>query len=128
LVYIEPGMPEESKDEIGTSAEASKAAIDSGAEPADISGQRIAQVLLDVAMAPLLGIQIGGIGREPMHLDLRMRPHILFDHRSAVGVEPVPDNHEGAGDVALNVTEGDDPVVSADGMRDMSLVNATRHG
>jgi hypothetical protein len=51
---MKPGMPEESKDEIGTSAEASKAAIDSGAELADIGGQRMAQVLLDVAMAPLL--------------------------------------------------------------------------
>jgi hypothetical protein len=125
---MKPGMPEESKDEIGTSAEASKAAIDSGAELADIGGQRMAQVLLDVAMAPLLGVQIGGIGREPMHLDLRMRPHILFDHRSAVGVEPVPDHDEGARYVALKVPEGDQPVVSTDGMRDMSLVNATRQG
>jgi hypothetical protein len=128
LVYIEPGMPEESKDEIGTSAEASKATIDAGAEPADIGGQRIAQVLLDIAMAPLLRIQIGGIGREPMYLDLRMRPHILFDHRSAVGVEPVPDNDEGTRYVALKVTEGDHHVVSADGLLEMSLVNATRQG
>ena len=121
-------MSEESKNEIGTSAEASKAAIDPGAEPADIGGQRIAQVLLDVAMAPLLGIQIGGIRREPMHLDLRMRPHIFFDHRSAVSVEPVPDDDEGARDVALKVTEGDHHVVSADGMLEMSLVNAARQG
>jgi hypothetical protein len=39
---MEPGMVEESKDEIGTSAEASNAAIDPGAEFADIGGQRIA--------------------------------------------------------------------------------------
>jgi hypothetical protein len=39
---MEPGMPEESEDEIGTSAEASNAAIDPGAEIADASGQRIA--------------------------------------------------------------------------------------
>jgi hypothetical protein len=63
-----------------------------------------------------------------MHLDLRMRPHILVDHRSAVGVEPVPDNNEGAGYVALKVTEGDDHVVSADDMLEMSLVNAARRG
>jgi hypothetical protein len=39
---MEPGMSEESEDEIGTSAEASKAAIDPGAEFADIGGQRMA--------------------------------------------------------------------------------------
>ena len=125
---MEPGVWEESKDEIGTSAEASKAAIDPGAEFADIGGQRMAEVLLDVAMAPLLGIQLGGRGREPMHLDLRMRPDLCFDHRSAVGVEPVPDDEEGARHMALNVTEGDHHVVSADGPREMSRVNAARQG
>jgi hypothetical protein len=121
-------MPEEAEDEIGTSAEASNAAIDPGAECADIGRQRITQVLLDVTMAPLLGIQIGGIGREPMHLDLRMRPYIRFDHRSAVGVEPVPDDDEGARNMALKVTEGDHHVVSADGTLEMPLVNAARQG
>jgi hypothetical protein len=39
---MEPGMSEEAKDEIGTSAEASQAAIDPGAEFADSGGQRMA--------------------------------------------------------------------------------------
>jgi hypothetical protein len=118
-------MPEEPKDEIGTSTEASKAAIDAGAEPAEPSGQRMAQVLLDIAMAPLLGIQIGGIGWEPMHLNLRMCPHILFDHHSAVGVELVPDDDQRTRYVALKVTEGDHHIISADGMLEMSLVDTT---
>ncbi len=121
-------MPEESEDEIGTSAEASKAAIHPCTEIADAAGQSIAQVLLDVAMAPLLGVQIGGIGRQPVHLDLRMRPDLCFDHRRAVGVEPVPDDDEGARNMALKVTEGDHHVVSADGTLEMSLVNAARQG
>ena len=49
-------MPEEAKDEIGTSAKTSTATMDSGTERADIGGQRMAPVLLDVAMAPLLGM------------------------------------------------------------------------
>ena len=53
---MKSGIPEESEDEIGTSAEASKAAIDPSTEIADTAGQGIAQVLLDVAMAALLGI------------------------------------------------------------------------
>ncbi len=39
---MKSGMPEESEDEIGTLAEARKAAIDPGAEFADAGGQRIA--------------------------------------------------------------------------------------
>jgi hypothetical protein len=49
-------MSEASEDEVGSPAEASKAAIDPGAEIADTAGQRIAHVLLDVPMAALLGI------------------------------------------------------------------------
>jgi hypothetical protein len=55
---MQSGMAEESQDEIWTPAEASQAPIDPGAEIADTGGQRIAQVLLDIAMAPLLGIRI----------------------------------------------------------------------
>jgi hypothetical protein len=121
-------MPEESEDEIGTSAEASNAALDSCAEIADASGQRMAQVLLDMAMAPLLGIQIRGIGWEPVHLDLGMGRQILFDHLRAMGVEPVPDDDERARNVALEVTEGDHHVIAADGMREVSLVDVARQG
>jgi hypothetical protein len=46
-------MPAESEDKSGTAA-AGKAAIDSCVELADTARQSIAQVLLDIAMAPLL--------------------------------------------------------------------------
>jgi hypothetical protein len=49
-------MSEESENEVGAPAEASKATIDPSTEIADTAGQGIAQVLLDVAMAALLGI------------------------------------------------------------------------
>jgi hypothetical protein len=81
LVYLKPSVPEESEDEIRTSAEASKAAIDLGAEVADAGRHSIAQVLLDIAMTSLFGIQIGGVGRKPVHFDLRMCAKILLDHR-----------------------------------------------
>ncbi len=102
------------------------AAIDAGAELADTGGLSIAQVLLDVAMAPLLGVQIGGIGRQPVHLDLRTHTQILLDHRGAMGIESVPDNDEGAGNVALEVAEGEHHGIAANGMREVSLVDAAR--
>jgi hypothetical protein len=125
---MKSGMAEEAEDEIGTLAEASKAPIDPDAEVADTGGQRITQVLLDIAVAPLLGIQIRGIGRKPVHLDFGMCLHICFDHLRAMGVEPVPDDDEGAGNVSLQVTEGDHDVLAADGMREVSLVDATGQG
>jgi hypothetical protein len=79
-------------------------------------------------MAPLLGIQIWSVGRKPMHLDLGMCLHIRFDHLRAMGIEPVPDDDEGARNVPLEVTEGDHDVIAADGPREVSLVDATRQG
>jgi hypothetical protein len=121
-------MPEESEDKIRASAEAGKAAIDSGAEFAGTGRLSIAQVLLDIAMAPLLGIQIWGIGWKPVPLDLRMCAQILFDHRRTMGVEPVPDQDKGAGNMSLEVTEGHDDIISADGPREVPLVDAARQG
>jgi hypothetical protein len=121
-------VPEESEDEIRTSAEARTAAITPGAEIADPGGLSMAQVRLDIPMAPLLGMQIGGRGRQPIHLDLRRHTQIRFDHRRAMGAEPVPDQPEGAGNVALEVTEGDHPISPADGMREVSRVEAARRG
>ena len=86
MVYIEPGMPEESEDEIRASAEAGKAAIHAGTEFAGTGRLGIAQVLLDMAMASLLRIQVRGIGRKPVHLDLRIRAKVCVDHRRSMGV------------------------------------------
>ena len=106
MVYLKPGVLEESEDEVRTSTEASKAAIDLGAEVADAGGHSIAQVLLDMAMPSLFGIQIRGIGRKPVYFDLRMGAKILLDHRSAMRTEPVPNHDKGPRNIALEVAEG----------------------
>jgi hypothetical protein len=96
-------MPKEPKHEVWTPAEASKAAIDSSAEITGTDGYGIAQVLFDVTVAPFLGIQIGGVGREPVHLDLGMCANVLFDDSRAMGIEPIPNNDEGTRNVSLEV-------------------------
>ncbi len=121
-------MPEEAQAEIGTSAEASKAAINSGAKIADTARQRIAQVLFDITMAPLLGIQVWGIGRKPVHLDLRMCAEIFLDHRRAMGIEPIPDNDQPAGDIALKMAEGEHNIGPTDRMRKVALIDMTGEG
>lgn len=126
MVYLKPSVPEESEDEIRTSAEASKAAIDLGAEVADAGGHSMAQVLLDMAMTSLLGVQIGGIGRKPVHFDLRMCAKIRLDHRGAMRTEPVPNHDEGPRNIALEVAEGGHNMLPADGLREVPLVDAAR--
>jgi hypothetical protein len=121
-------MSEESEDEVGAPAEASKATIAPSTESADTAGQGIAQVLRDVAMAARLGIEIRGIRREPVHLELGVRPQLRFDHRGAMRVEPVPDDDERAGNVALEVTEGNHHVLAAEGRREVALVETARQG
>jgi hypothetical protein len=119
-------MPEESEDEIRTPAEARKATIDLSAEVADADGRGIAEVLFDVTMTPLLGIQIRGIGRKPVHLDLRVCAKIPLDHRGPMRTEPVPDQDEGARNIALEVAEGGHNVIPTDGMFEVPLVDTAR--
>jgi hypothetical protein len=126
LVYLKPGVLEASEDEIRTSAEASNAAINLGAEVADAGGHSMAQVLFDMAMTPLFGIQIGGVGRQPVHVDRRMGAKILLDYRGAMRTEPAPKHDEGPRNIALEVAEGGHNILPADGLRDVSLVEAAR--
>jgi hypothetical protein len=126
LVYLKPSVPEESENEIRTSAEARKAAVNSGAEGADAGGHSIAQVLFDLAMTALCGVQIGGIGRKPVHVDLRVGAKILLDHHSAMRTEPVPNHDKGPRNIALEVAEGGHTILPADGLREVALVDAAR--
>jgi hypothetical protein len=127
LVNAKPSMPEDSEDELGTRAEASKAAIAPGAEVADTAGQSMAQVVRDMALAPRLRIQLRGIGWEPVPPDLGMCLHRRLDHLRTMGVEPLPDEEE-ARKVSLAVTAGDHQVIPAAGRLDVSLVNVARQG
>jgi hypothetical protein len=121
-------MSEESEDNVGSPAEASKAAIHACAELADACGDGVAKVLFDVTMAPLFGIQIGGIRREPVHLDLRMCAKVLFDDRRAMGIEPIPDNDEPAGDIVLEMAEGEHNILPTDRMLKVALVDPAGEG
>src|SRR3712207_5574499 len=109
-------MPEEAEDEVRSLAEASKAAIYDRAQVADTCRDSVAQVLFDVAMASLFGIYIRGIRRQPVHLDLRMCAEIFLDHRRAMGIEPIPDHDQPAGEIALKMAEGEHNIGPTDRM------------
>jgi hypothetical protein len=128
LVYIESRIPEESEDEVRSLAEASKTAIYARAQVADACRDSVAQVLFDVAMAPLFRIQIGGIRRQPVHLDLRMCAKIFLDHRRSMGMEPVPDNDQPARDLALKMAEGEHNIRPTDCLLKWALIDMTGEG
>ena len=58
LGYRKPRMPKEPEDEIRTLAESRKAAIHLGTEFVNAAGGGIAEMLFDVAVAALLGVQV----------------------------------------------------------------------
>jgi hypothetical protein len=74
-------------------------------------------------MAPLFGIHIGGIGRQPVPLDLRMCAKVLFDDSRSMGIEPIPDHDEPAGNSVLRMTKGEPKIIPTDRMRKVALVD-----
>ena len=100
---MQSGMAEESEDEVGSPAEASKAAIDTLAQVVDACRDSVAKVLFDVAVALFLRVHIRRIRGKPFHFDLRVRTDVRLAHSSAVSSEPVPDHDEWAGHMALEV-------------------------
>jgi hypothetical protein len=121
-------MSEASEHEVGAPSEASTTTMNACAEVADACRDGIAQVLFDVAMAPLFRMYIGGVGREPVHLDLRRRAEVLFDDRRAMGIEPIPGNEEAAGDIVRQVAEGKHNVLPTARRRNVARIDTTREG
>ena len=79
-------MTKEAQEEVGTLAETCEPAIDLDT---DVVGRRrggVSEMLFDIAMAPLLGIHIRRIGREPFHFKLRMRGHVVPDNSGSMRI------------------------------------------
>jgi hypothetical protein len=121
-------MSEASEHEVGAPSEASKTTINACAEVTDACRDGMAKVLCDVAMAPLFRIEIGGVGREPVPLDLRMCAEGLFDDSRTRGIAPIPANEEAAGDMVLHMAEGEHNVLPTDRLRKVALIDTTREG
>jgi hypothetical protein len=116
-------MTKEPKDEVGTSTESCKPAIHMGTYVGAVGRGGIAEVLFDIPMPPLLGVQIRCIRGQPFHRHLRMRSHILLDDHGSMRIQPIPDDDHRAGDVSLEMLQGLQYLHGADGMLKVALVN-----
>lgn len=71
-------MPKEPEDKSGTLAESRKAAIHLSTKLVNADRSGIAEMLFDIAVTTLLGVQVRGVGREPFYVELGMRGAILL--------------------------------------------------
>ena len=72
-------MTKEPQEEVGTVAETCEAAIHVDTYIMGVDWGGIPQMLFHMAMAPLFGMQIRGIGGQPCHCKVGMRGHIVLD-------------------------------------------------
>jgi hypothetical protein len=77
-------MAKEPQEEVGTLAEACEAAIHLGTYVLGVHRGGIPKMLFNIAMAPLLGVQVRGIGWQPFHFQVGMRGHIVLDDDSSM--------------------------------------------
>ena len=119
-------MMEEREDQIGTMAQARKSAIGLLPNLSGVLRGRIQEVALHIAMTSLLGIQIRGVGRQLLHHDLRMLTPIGLHLGGAMGLQAIPDQHQRAGEISLEMSQEGNDIRSVDRMIEVPLVDPPR--
>jgi hypothetical protein len=115
-------MAKEPQEEVGTLAASRKTAIPLHPYVVGVRRSRMPEMWFDVAMVPLLGVQIRRIGWQPFYLKLwRCRDRLLDDHGPR-RVQPVPDDDHRSSDVPLEVAEGQQDISTTHGRRNMARV------
>ena len=117
----------ESQDQVTTVSQASKPAIHQPAQFAHIGGCSISQVLLNVPMAILLGVNFGRIRRQPLDFDFPVIGQVLTDHAGPMRRGPVPDQKEQAPDASAQMFQHRDDVRPGDRFVEMTLIDPTAH-
>ena len=121
-------MAKEPEEKIGTPAESRKAAVHLSTKLVNADRGGIAEMLFDIAVTTLLGVQVRGIRREPFHVELGMCGEILLYDDRAMRGGAVPDHDHWSGKMALEMLQGDHPIRTPDGLRKMPLEDAARQG
>ena len=114
-------MLEAADDELRAVLEAAELAPSAPVEVGDIEWQRILHGPFDTGVAELLGIEIGGIGGQVGHGEVaRVGRQEGRRPAGAVRIEPIPDDQEGAADLAPEVPQGLDDKLAGDATPEMS--------
>lgn len=116
-------MTKEPKEEVGTVPKPREATIHLGPNLMGIDRGSLPEMLFNIAMTPLLRIEIRGIGREPCHFKVGMRGYIVLDDDGSMRIEAIPDHDHWARDVPLEVAQGRQHIRGPDGMLNMTRVD-----
>jgi hypothetical protein len=116
-------MAKKPPDEVGTLTESCKPAVHLAPDLASVRRSRLPEMVFDVAMASLFGVQIRRLGWEPFPLTLGVCINILPDDHGSMRVQTVPDDDHRPGDVPLEVLQGHQNIRCPDGMLKMALVD-----
>ena len=119
-------MMEEPEDQIGTMTKACESPIGLLPNLPGVLRGRVQEMSLHIAMASLLGIQVRGVGRQLLHHDLGALSPISFHLGGAMGLQAIPDHHQRAGEVALEMPQEGNDVDSVDRMVEVPLVDPPR--
>ena len=117
---------EEPEDQIGTMTKACESPIGLLPNLPGVLRGRVQEMSLHIAMASLLGIQVRGVGRQLLHHDLGVLSPISFHLGGAMGLQAIPDHHQQAGEVALEMPQEGNDVDSVDRMVEVPLVDPPR--
>src|SRR5262245_22395934 len=85
-------MVKEAEQQVGAAAKPCEAAIGLLADLRLGLRRGTLHAILDVAMTALLGVQLRGIRRQPLHVDLGVLAQEDLDHLGSVRLQPVPDD------------------------------------
>jgi hypothetical protein len=121
-------MAKEPEDKSGTPAESRKAAIHLSTKLVNADRGGIAEMLFDMAVTTLLGVQVRGVRREPFHVELWMCGEIRLDDGRAMRGGAVPAHEHWPGKMALEMVQGAHHIRTPDGLRNMPLEDAARQG
>ena len=116
-------MTKEPKEEVGTLPETCDPAIHLDTDVVGRCRGGISERVFDMAMAPLRGVHIRRIGRQPFQFKVGMCGHLVLDDDGSMRIEPIPDNAHRPREVPLEVLQGHQHICGPDGRRNMTRVD-----
>jgi putative transposase len=119
-------MVKEAEQQIGPTAKPCESPVRVLADLRLGLGRGIEHPLLDIPMTLFLRVQVRGVRRQPLHVDLGMLGQEHLDHLGSMGLQAVPDDDHRPSNPTPDVLQMRDRVLAVDRMIEMLLVDAAR--
>ena len=97
-------MVKESKDQVGTMTKACKSSVSLILDLVDAFRCRVDEVVLHVAVASFLGIQVWGVAWQQLHHDLGVFTQIGLHFSGAMDLQAIPNHEQRTREPSLEVT------------------------